>query len=177
MKTINIAIVVPQKLNTEMKAMLNVENPAAEDQKKENREAEKLEKGLLEKNLQCKISIIKYCGGMDIAGEIKSSGADVLVTIDLAGFDVCTLTDNISYNLLNCKQIHIISQENAANEKYLYKDLSIAMFFYCTNETLRKEYERKYPNIPVLRSFPEGVAARECFFRAVSEVIEECKIN
>lgn len=65
----------------------------------------------------------------DIIGEIRALRPDVLVTVDLPGFEQRTLTDNISYNLLDCKQLHLLLHENPGNESCLAGQLSIAMFF------------------------------------------------
>ncbi len=61
---------------------------------------------------------------------IKSKEADVLLTIELARFDRVTLTDNISYKLLDCKQIHSVLHAYLGNEHFLNKIHSITMFFW-----------------------------------------------
>ena len=63
--------------------------------------------------------------------DIKKSEADLFINFNLAGFEQSTLTDGIAYNLLNCKQIHILLKDHLPHEKYLAKQLSISMFFYC----------------------------------------------
>ena len=45
---------------------------------------------------------------MNIISEIKALQPEILITADLPGFEQCTLTDNISYNLLDCKQLHLL---------------------------------------------------------------------
>ena len=65
----------------------------------------------------------------DLIGKIKKMNPELLLTVDLAGFDRVTLTDNIAYNLLDCKQVHVICGKTLQNEKALEKALSIAMFF------------------------------------------------
>ncbi len=44
----------------------------------------------------------------NIMNEIRSHEPDVLVTEDLEGFEMCTLTDAVSYNLIHCRQFHVI---------------------------------------------------------------------
>ena len=83
---------------------------------------------------------------------LKNLCPDIIITLDLLGFELCTLTDNISYNLLNCKQIHILLHKNLENEKYLLKPLSIAMFFYCFAEDYYECLINKYPELPYLKS-------------------------
>lgn len=115
----------------------------------------------------------------DIIAEIKAFHPDLLITTDLAGFEQCTLTDNISYNLLDCKQLHLLLRENLPNEPYLAKQLSIAMFFYCAGDEYREYLVRKYPNLPSLKSLPTGQAGSrdaEDFYEAFQEVLRECKL-
>ena len=87
----------------------------------------------------------------DLIGSIKVAEADLLVTLDLAGFDRTTLTDHISYNLLDCKQIHFIARSDLNNECILKKPLSIAMFFCCVDDELYKHLQNNYPNIPWMK--------------------------
>lgn len=64
-----------------------------------------------------------------IPSQIRGISPDLLVTYDLAGFELCTLTDGLSYNLLHCRQIHFVGNRECPNMKYLEKDKSINMFF------------------------------------------------
>lgn len=83
----------------------------------------------------------------DFISVLKSKAPAFLVTIDLAGFDRVTLTDNIAYNLLDCKQLHVILKDGLKNEECLAKNLSIAMFFACVGKKLKVDLLEKYPNI------------------------------
>lgn len=83
--------------------------------------------------------------------EVKKAEADLFVDFNLAGFEQGTLAGGISYNLLNCKQIHILLHDQLANERYLTKQLSIAMFFYCVGAGYYQELSKKYPDIPYLK--------------------------
>ena len=87
----------------------------------------------------------------DLIGEIKKKAPDILLTVDLSGFEHATLTDNIAYNLLDCKQIHLLLNENLPNKRYLEKPLSIAMFFGCVGAEYHKNLKRTYPHIPWLK--------------------------
>lgn len=127
------------------------------------------------------VSYLQYTPGQrrDIIAEIKAFHPDVLITTDLAGFEQCTLTDNISYNLLSCKQLHLLLHEKLSNEPYLAKQLSIAMFFYCAGDEYREYLIRKYPNLPSLKSLPAGQAGSrdaEVFYEVFQEVLRECKL-
>ena len=50
---------------------------------------------------------------------IQFSGADLVVTVNLYGFEFTTLTGGISYNLWNTKFVHFLLDENLPDEKYL----------------------------------------------------------
>ena len=61
-------------------------------------------------------------------GILKEIEPDLLVTYNLAGFELCTLTDSLSYNLLDCRQIHFVDRNDCPNNKYLEKERSINLF-------------------------------------------------
>lgn len=84
--------------------------------------------------------------------DIKRSEADLFVNFNLSGFGQSTLTDGIAYNLLNCKQIHIFLKDKLPEEKYLAKQLSISMFFYCVDGEYCRYLQKKYPDIPYLKA-------------------------
>lgn len=122
----------------------------------------------------------------DVVGDIRKNGADLLITIDLAGFDRTTFTDGIAYNLLDCKQVHLLLHEQLENEGYLSKMLSIAMFFGCKNKEYAADLRAKYPDIPWLRVLDE---CRKCEIqeelrtevmaigKLLEEVLRECHLG
>ena len=61
---------------------------------------------------------------------IQTEAPDLLISYNLAGFELETLTDSVLYNLLDCRQFHFINKNNLSNEKYLDKLLSINLFFF-----------------------------------------------
>ena len=141
----------------------------------------------LARESKMEVTSMRYASGerRDIIGEIKSLSPDLLVTTDLAGFELCTLTDNISYNLLDCKQLHLLLHENLPNEPYLAGQLSISMFFYCAGDAYYDVLLRKYPNLPYLKKLPDwqdgaGEPAEnqngEILYAAFREVLRECAI-
>ena len=87
----------------------------------------------------------------EVTGDIRRKGADLLVTMDLAGFDRTTFTDGIAYNLLDCKQVHLLLQEKPENEACLERPLSIAMFFGCRSQSYAEYLRGRYPGIPWLK--------------------------
>ena len=86
----------------------------------------------------------------NIMADIRSYEPDLLITEDLEGFEMCTLTDAVSYNLVHCRQYHFIFSDHPANEKYLGKQLSLLMTFFCKDETTRNQWLDDYPDIPEL---------------------------
>ena len=83
---------------------------------------------------------------------IQFSGADLVVTVNLYGFEFTTLTGGISYNLWNTKFVHFLLDENLPDEKYLAHPLSISMFFFCKATGYQKYLQKRYPLIPYLEA-------------------------
>lgn len=122
----------------------------------------------------------------DLISEIRSQRPDLLITTDLAGFEQCTLADNISYNLLDCKQIHLLLHEKLPNEPYLKGQLSIAMFFYCAGDTYCDYLTQKYHDLPWLKElsdWQEGTDRQaqesnaETLGAVFREVLQECGLQ
>ncbi|MDE5679818.1 MAG: hypothetical protein K2I01_05235 [Lachnospiraceae bacterium] len=82
---------------------------------------------------------------------IRKAEADLFVDFNLLGFEQGTLAGSIAYNLLDCKQIHILLDNALPNEKQLEKQLSIAMFFYCVDAQYGKYLSEQYPELPYLK--------------------------
>ena len=140
---------------------------------------EEFQKKLSHEN-KVEVTCLQYTPGerRDIVGEIRALHPDLLITVDLAGFEQCTLTDNISYNLLDCKQLHLLLHENLPNEPHLKGQLSIAMFFYCAGDAYYDELIRKYPNMPYLKKLPDWQdKTAETLYEAFQEVLRECAVN
>lgn len=134
--------------------------------------------------LDKKVRFVEVTLQGDLIGKIKEINPEVLLTINLAGFDRTTLTDNVAYNLLDCKQLHVICDENLRNEKELEKLLSIAMFFACSRREMCEVLKVKYPHIPWIADM-EGWSPSEelCAEKNVAEiasaiesVIKECRL-
>lgn len=106
----------------------------------------------------------------------KVLDADLLITFNLAGFEHSTLTNGISYNLLKGKQIHFLMNRELINEKYLEKQLSISMFFFCLDDLYCRYLQEKYPDIPFLQSLELSVGA-DSLCAAVFMVIDMCKLE
>lgn len=119
------------------------------------------------------VSCLSYASGeqRDVIGEIKSLQPDLLITVDLPGFEQCTLTDNVAYNLLTCKQLHLLLHRELPNEPYLDRPLNIAMFFYCVGDDYYGYLRNQYPDLPYLKKLPECNA--QALYEAYREVLRE----
>lgn len=131
------------------------------------------------------VEILACKDSLELAAlDLKKNPAEVVVTFNLAGFDISTLTDGLSYNLVDSKFIHFLLHENLPNEKYLSKQLSISMFFYCVGKEYCDYLWKTYPEIPWLKELT-GWNAEEtqntesnvaCIVSAIEEVIRECRL-
>lgn len=65
-----------------------------------------------------------------ISIKLQELKPDLLITYDLAGFELTTLTDGLSYNLLDCRQFHILSQGRDMLRQYRDKVFSLNMLFF-----------------------------------------------
>ena len=61
---------------------------------------------------------------------IKCDYPDLLVSYNLAGFELHTLTDSLSYNLIDCRQFHIVMKKQLPNSIYMNKLKSINLFVF-----------------------------------------------
>ena len=140
---------------------------------------------LLEKKYRRPIEICACKDSRELAlVDLKGNSTDLIITFNLAGFDISTLTDGLSYNLVNSKFIHFLLHENLPNEKYLSKQLSISMFFYCVGKEYCDYLWKTYPEIPWLKELT-GWNAEEtqntesnvaCIVSAIEEVMRECRL-
>ncbi len=102
---------------------------------------------------------------------------DLIITFDLVGFEQTTLMGGISYNLVNSKFVNFLLHENLQNEKYLSKQLSLSMFFYCTDRKYETYLREHYPDVPYLKSLQGSEETVEAAMRsAVEEVLAECHL-
>lgn len=114
---------------------------------------------------------------------VKTYAPDLLITFDLAGFQNSTLADCVAYNLLDCKQLHFILNDKLPNERFLEKQLSISMFFYCAREGYYEHLKSTYAELPylkLLKGWMEGTDGAAVIHNAallavaVEEVAKEC---
>ena len=65
-----------------------------------------------------------------LIASIRSYNPDLLVSYNLAGFELSTLADSLSYNLIDCRQFHIINKRNLPNEMYMNIFRSLNLFLF-----------------------------------------------
>ena len=80
---------------------------------------------------------------------LSSTNIDFILSFNLAGFNFLTLTGNVWYNLLPCRQMHIIDNP-LTDSSFLSRPYSIAMFFYCTQHSLYEKIHKDCPELPNL---------------------------
>ena len=102
---------------------------------------------------------------------------DLLVTFNLSGFEQQTLTGGISYNLLNCKQIHILLDNNLPCEEKLALPLSISMFFFCRGQDYYKYLQNTYPEMPFLQMIDEWDDEGSALADIITNVASLCHIG
>lgn len=95
-------------------------------------------------------TVERYTLGPDNLQRIQNAGADLVITINLSGFEFTTLTGGISYNLWNTKFVHFLLKRNLKDEPIMEKPLSISMFFYCLGKEYTEYLQKNYPNLPYL---------------------------
>lgn len=95
-------------------------------------------------------SVEDYTLNSENLQKIQSAGPNLVITINLVGFEFTTLTGGISYNLWNTKFVHFILEKHLKNEVFLNKPLSISMFFYCKGRAYTEYLRERYPMLPYL---------------------------
>lgn len=129
--------------------------------------------------------IEQYTLGSDNLQRVQNGGADLVITINLPGFEFTTLTGGISYNLWNTKFVHFLLKRNLKNEPVLEKPLSISMFFYCVGREYKEYLQKNYPDLPYLEEITgwdkgtDRKAAKsnaEKMAAAICEVAQKCNL-
>lgn len=128
---------------------------------------------------------IEVCIENSKINEKYLKGTDLLITFNLTGFEQSTLAGGISYNLLNCKQIHFLLDRNLPNESYLSKQLSLSMFFFCFGNDYYQYLLDTYPDIPYLELIASkkmvdkmnvGFVNVDVLWLSICKVLEKCKL-
>ena len=144
---------------------------------KEYRELEKkLTDSLREKG--CEVLISTIGAGEKNAALIinECRECDLLIVLDMAGFEAETLTGGRYYNLMNCKQVHFLLSGWREKERYMNRPLSIAMFFYVAGQEnfdrLKTEYEQ-LPYLKLLEGWNPSQTAGSDNVSAIMAAVEE----
>ena len=62
-------------------------------------------------------------------------------------------------------------------EKYLEKQLSISMFFYCADHDYYEYLLKTYPDIPYLKEISQNAGMADVMCRIVMEIAQMCNIK
>ena len=78
---------------------------------------------------------------------IVSHKPDLLVTLDLAGFEMRTLAEKATYNVMPYRMAHILLHKYAEYQtEWLEDDMNFSMFFYAAEQTAT-DIMRNHPSI------------------------------
>lgn len=84
----------------------------------------------------------------DLNEKIRNLGTDILITENLEGFELSTLTDSVLYNLMNCRQFHFIFNSDLDNERFLNMPMSLRMTFVFKDKEMRERFCKLFPDLP-----------------------------
>lgn len=100
------------------------------------------------------ISMFVCNKGDNIMSALENFKPDLLITEDLAGFEMTTLMDSVAYNKIHAIQIHVISDtamlSSPMHLKLLSKPLSLSMHFICHSEKEKECLLSLNPDIPYI---------------------------
>ena len=103
------------------------------------------------------IDIDKQQTRSTVSQQLLSTNPDLIITLDLAGFEFRTLTGECLLNMLPCKVCNILWGNKSEYCKYLTGKLSLSMLFYDATGT-DNQLPSKYPNMryyyPTSRAIP-----------------------
>ena len=89
----------------------------------------------------------------DFYSDLTSYAPSILLTENLAGFNISTLTGGPAYNLLHAIQYHVVHNQEAISGKavsHISKPLSLSMHFLCSDEEISKKLISLNPDIPYI---------------------------
>lgn len=128
--------------------------------------------------MKVEIEFIFYEADVNTQSHFPASDFPLLITFNLAGFQLKTLANNIWYNLLPCRQMHIITSCDNELLSYLDMPLSISMFFFCTSEEQKRTLSTHFNNIPWLKVLDFWTQNPvQSLSNAFQDVFSECDIK
>ena len=96
---------------------------------------------------------------------IKDVNPDVLITLDCAGFDMLTTGKILAYNTMPCRMAHIIIDKEYKLKNELSNRMNLSMFAYFAPNHDIDELSKKYPDIPNILKYNEGLCEDEACSR------------
>ncbi|MCL2252813.1 MAG: hypothetical protein FWC09_00035 [Lachnospiraceae bacterium] len=101
------------------------------------------------------VMVIKYSDSMPghkMYQKIEKEDPELVITLDLAGFNLRTDTDYIAYVNLSCPNLHFLTDADTADTyECLGGTLSVAMFFFCLNPETYRYISISYPQVPCVK--------------------------
>lgn len=92
----------------------------------------------------------------DISRRLAATSADCILSLDLAGFELRTLTGECLLNMLPCKICNLLWGNKTEYTEYLSGKLSLSMLFYdATGKD--NQLPLKYPNMRYYFTTPKAI--------------------
>lgn len=88
--------------------------------------------------------------------KLKELHPYAVFTIDRMGFDCKTVGDDISYNTIPCRMIHILTKAPWEYEN-LNQRYNFTMFFYCLKDEYEKEIRKNFDRIINVKSLGDVI--------------------
>lgn len=111
---------------------------------------------------------------------IRACNPTLIVTLDLAGFELLTENDTYSYNMIPCRMAHLLFGKLEEYQEILNGEFNFSMFFYARKEVCRQIREQ-FPEICNVNSYPaesdETVDGRILLEKTLRSFWEEGKIK
>lgn len=112
--------------------------------------------------------------------QLSSCSADILITLDLAGFELRTLTGECLLNMLPCKVCNILWGDKSEYNKYLTGKLSLSMLFYDATG-IDNQLPAKYPDMryyyPTSQAIPCTTDSQPTHKPEVIETLQDIMVH
>lgn len=89
----------------------------------------------------------------EIYYDIEEKSPDVIITFDLAGFELRTASDTLSLNRIYARMAHIIFSKKCLSDRSLKERQNLSMFTYIPNGYNIAEVMNKCPEVPNVFEF------------------------
>lgn len=81
---------------------------------------------------------------------ISNESAKLIITLDMAGFELRNTMESASYNVMHCRMAHLLFGQYKEYEKWLDEIMNFSMFFFA-EEKLCKQIQQKHSHIDNIR--------------------------